>query len=252
VEQLPSASELTVEALAARTGVTVRNIRAYQTKGLLPSPRLRGRTGLYGTDHVARLRLIKEMQASGFGLKAIKTLLDAAPSGAEDEVLRFERTLLAPWSSEEPELVRIRDLANRFGNPPVEVAARAQELGLIEIADDDHYLVRIPSLVTAAEELQALGVPISDSLEVVARVLRNAEAITKTFVDVFLKHVWRPFDRAGRPAERWPEVRESLERLRPIGSRVVQSLFAASMRAAVEGAFAEELERSAVPDERAV
>lgn len=241
----------TIEELAARTGVTVRNIRAYQTKGLLPSPRLRGRTGIYGEDHLTRLRMIKEMQAAGFGLKAIKTLLDAAPSGTEDEVLRFERTLLAPWSSEEPETVRIDVLARRLGYPPPAVAERAQQLGLIEIVDDEHYLVRVPSLISAAEELRDLGVPVADSLEVVARVLRNSEAITETFVDVFLKHVWRPFDRAGRPREEWPQVRESLERLRPIAGRVVQSLFASSMRAAVEGAFAEELERTADADRQA-
>lgn len=236
---------LTIEALAARAGVTVRNIRAYQTKGLLPSPRLRGRTGVYGADHLARLRLIKEMQAAGFGLKAIKTLLDAAPLGTEDEVLRFERTLLAPWDREQPEVIAIADLARRLGNPPVEIAQRAEELGLIERADEAHYLVRTPSLISAAEELRRIGVPVSDSLEVVGAVLANAEAITSTFVDLFLEHVWRPFDRAGRPSEDWPRVRESLERLRPIASSVVQSLFATSMRAAVEGAFAEELERTA-------
>ena len=238
-------SRLTIEELAGRTGITVRNIRAYQTRGLLPPPVLKGRTGFYGEEHLSRLRLIKEMQASGFGLKAIKTLLQAAPEGAEEEVLRFERTLLAPWSSEEPEVIAVAELAERFGNPPPEIAARAEALGLLETLPGDRYLVKVPSLIGAAEELQALGVPIGESLDVVARVLHNSDQVTKRFVDVFLKHVWRPFDVAGRPPEMWPEVRRSLAKLRPIASRVMQSVFAATMATAVESAFARELEAAA-------
>ena len=245
------AYELTIEELAGRTGITVRNIRAYQTRGLLPAPTLRGRTGLYGDEHVARLRLIKEMQSSGFGLKAIKTLLDAVPAGGADELLRFERTLLAPWTSEQPEVVPIAELARRFGYPSPDIAARAEQLGLLETVDAENYLVRVPSLIGAAEELTALGIPLEDLLDVIERVARNSERITKTFVDVFLQHVWRPFDREGRPADQWPQVRRALEKLRPIASRVVLGVFAASMTNAVEDAFAQELERSTAPDERA-
>lgn len=244
-------THLTIEEVAGRSGITVRNIRAYQTRGLLPPPALKGRTGVYNDSHVARLRLIKEMQASGFGLKAIKTLLEAAPPGAEEEVLRFERALLAPWSSEEPEIVPVAELAARFDFPPPEIAQRAEALGLIERLPDERYLVRVPSLIRAAEELRGLGVPIDDSLDVVAGVLRNSDRVAKTFVNVFLKHVWRPFDRAGRPPDRWPEVRESLERLRPIASRVMQSVFAATMATAVENEFARELERAVGPSEEA-
>src|SRR5829696_444754 len=69
------APELTIEQLAQDTGMTVRNIRAHQSRGLLPPPVIRGRTGYYGREHVARLELIAEMQADGFNLKAIERLV---------------------------------------------------------------------------------------------------------------------------------------------------------------------------------
>ena len=40
--------QLTIDQLAQRTGMTVRNIRAHQSRGLLPPPAVRARTGYYG------------------------------------------------------------------------------------------------------------------------------------------------------------------------------------------------------------
>ena len=57
--------EMTIRQLAERTGMTVRNIRAHQTRGLLPPPVVRGRTGYYNDEHVARIEMTREMQADG-------------------------------------------------------------------------------------------------------------------------------------------------------------------------------------------
>src|ERR687886_101448 len=75
--------QLTVEQLAAESGMTVRNIRNHQSRGLLPPPVVRARVGYYGDDHLARLRLIQEMQAQGFKLEAIKRLLTQHGDSAE-------------------------------------------------------------------------------------------------------------------------------------------------------------------------
>src|SRR5688500_779883 len=101
--------ELTIDELARATGVTVRNIRAHQSRGLLPPPEVRGRTGYYGPEHVARLKLIQEMQADGFNLAAIRRLVDET-AGASEEVLRFRRAVLAPFESETPEVVERAEL----------------------------------------------------------------------------------------------------------------------------------------------
>src|SRR6266480_5605050 len=107
---------LTIDELARHTGMTVRNIRAHQSRGLLPAPEIEGRTGFYGADHVARLELIAEMQADGFKLQAIKRLLENT-AGSESEVLGFKRALLA-WEEEEPELISVRELTARLKLDP--------------------------------------------------------------------------------------------------------------------------------------
>src|SRR5438874_13151204 len=68
-------ADMTIEQLAARTGMSVRNIRNHQSRGLLPPPEVRARVGFYREEHVTRLRLIQEMQAEGFNLKAIERLI---------------------------------------------------------------------------------------------------------------------------------------------------------------------------------
>ena len=97
------AGELTIDELARDTGMTVRNIRAHQSRGLLPPPDVRARTGYYGPEHATRLRLIQDLQAEGFNLKAIERLISAS-NGAGEEVLAFGREVLTAFADEEPEL----------------------------------------------------------------------------------------------------------------------------------------------------
>ena len=69
-------ADLTIEQLAAKTGMTVRNIRAHQARGLLDPPKVRLRVGYYDAGHVARLKLIQELQDDGFNLAGIQRLLE--------------------------------------------------------------------------------------------------------------------------------------------------------------------------------
>src|SRR3954452_4752270 len=94
---------LTIDQLAERTGISVRTIRFYAGKGLLPPQRLRGRTGLYGPDHVARLELDSELSALGFTLAAIDNHLRGLPPSAGAEELALRRALLTPWTAEQAE-----------------------------------------------------------------------------------------------------------------------------------------------------
>ena len=95
--------ELTVDELAARVGVTVRNLRAYSARGLLPPPRMVGRTGYYGREHVARLLLVREMLAEGYSLAMIERTARLGPPKASSATLALHRALLAPWLPPEPE-----------------------------------------------------------------------------------------------------------------------------------------------------
>ena len=106
----PAVGEMTISELAERTGMTVRNIRAHQTRGLLPPPVVRGRTGYYSQEHVARIALTREMQADGLNLEAIRRLLEAG-EGAATEIFDLTRAIRAPFEEEPPEIISVRELA---------------------------------------------------------------------------------------------------------------------------------------------
>jgi DNA-binding transcriptional MerR regulator len=232
---LPDA-EYTIDQLAQVTGMTVRNIRAHQSRGLLPPPAVRGRTGYYGREHVARIRLIVEMQGDGFNLNAIHRLLDSTAPGTAAQALVFGRSLRAPWEEETTEFVDTAELAARMGGeqPDPVLLQRAQKLGLIVPAGDGRFEVLSPALVRAGEALVSLGIPVEAGLKVVESVQRYADGIARAFVRMFTTEVWEPFEAAGKPEAEWPRVQEALDRLRPLALEAVSATFRRSMERAVE------------------
>jgi DNA-binding transcriptional MerR regulator len=240
---------MTIDRLAREASMTVRNVRAHQTRGLLPPPELVGRTGYYGPEHLARLRLITDLQDSGYNLGAIKRLLDAAPEGTGEDILAFEQALLAPWGPEEPEVFEADELLKVFGELPREVVDRAAELGLIVFLEDGRVEVPMPTLLKARRELTSMGIPAEQLLEVLESLLHHSEGIADQFVDLFVEGVWRPFERGNEPAEQWADIRRSLERLRPLASEVLMAVFQRTMQEAVEEAFGREIERRASEEE---
>ncbi len=177
-----SEPQLTVEQLAARTEMSVRNIRNHQSRGLLPPPEVRSRVGYYGEEHVQRLRLIQEMQAQGFKLTAIKRLIgEHGPS--TEQFLGLKRAVTAPLESESPEVLSAAELADRFGPASERVLAKAQRLGLLVSLGDGLFEAPSPTLLRAAEEVQARGVPLAAALAVVEKVKRNSETTSRAFVE---------------------------------------------------------------------
>ena len=241
-EQREHRQQLTIEELAARTGMTVRNIRAHQSRGLLPPPEIRGRTGFYGPEHVTRLELISEMQADGFNLQSIKRLIDVS-DGSGEEVLGFKRALMAPFEQETPEFIEQAELDERWGALDPKLMAKAERLGLIRPLGAGRFEVPSPTLLRAGEELLALGVEPRTVLGLAELVVRRSEAIADAFIELFLEAVWKPFAQAGRPDEEWPRIREALEQLRPLASEAVLATFQRTMTQGVERAFGRELER---------
>lgn len=236
-------AELTIDELARRTGMTVRNLRAHQSRGLLPPPEVRGRTGFYGPEHVARVELVKELQADGFNLEAIRRLLENA-GGSTSDVLRFTRAARAPFEEEQPHVLTRAELAEAWGDAADPgLLARAVALGVLRPLDDDRIEERSPRLSRAGGELARLGIPPERALDVLESLRRHADGVARTYVDLFVAEVWRPFDAAGRPAERWPEVLDALERLRPLAKESLVAMFELAMTDHVEEAVGARLER---------
>ena len=222
-------NRLSVEALAAATGMTVRNIREHQTRGLLPPPEVEGRKGYYDERHVARLQLIQRLQAEGLNLQAIGWLLERAPAEVTEEIGRFEQVLLAPWGEQEPLVCDRGELAARFGMGSDVALERAEGLDLIRPRPDGRWDVPSPGLLDAGRELVALGVPAAVAAAVFKHLRTHAAALSATFGDVFLENVWTPFDAAGRPPEDWKRLRETLERLRAVAVQALLATFTTTM-----------------------
>jgi DNA-binding transcriptional MerR regulator len=245
-------AQMTIGELARRTGMTVRNIRAHQTKGLLPPPEVRGRTGYYGEEHVARIALTREMQADGLNLEAIRRLLENADGGGA-EILDFTRALRAPYEDEAPEIVEAAELVEVWGRGNTldpKLMKRAEALGILRALPDGRVEVISPRLQRAGAELAVLGIGPEAALETAAALRRHSERIAATFVDLFVRQIWGPFDRAGRPEEDWPKVREALDQVRPLASSALLAMFQLTMGEATEKASERTLQVAAAKPPR--
>jgi DNA-binding transcriptional MerR regulator len=228
------AGELTIDELARETGMTVRNIRAHQSRGLLPPPEVRARTGYYGPEHSARLRLIQELQAEGFNLKAIERLITAS-NGASEEVLEFGRAVLTAFAEEEPELTTAEELATRLGSADQRAIKKAERLELIRPLGDGRYEVPSPTLLRAGEELATMGVPPMHALAVAEQVQRHTRAIADSFVRLFVEDVaGGELDPAKRTPQEWAQLSDALARLRPLAGEAVRAAFQQTMTSAIE------------------
>ncbi len=234
-------ADLTIEQLAAEVGMSVRNIRNHHSRGLLPAPEVRARVGYYGPDHVARLKLVLDMQADGFNLASIERLLSASGDSA-GRLLGLRNAMTAPFESETPEVITGEDLLQRFGEVDAKDVERIRKLGLLIPLGDDRFEVPSPALMQAAEEVTALGIPLHAALALVERLSRDCESISRAFVKLYLKELWEPFTSAGQPEERWDEMIEAIRTLRGIASEALLGMFKLRMTAQVEAASGKLLE----------
>jgi DNA-binding transcriptional MerR regulator len=174
------AEELTIDELAARVGMTVRNIRAHQSRGLVPPPRLVGRVGYYDAEHVRRLDRIRQLQDEGLNLAAVARLID-------DD--RLAEVAAAPFTDDAPVRYPPGVVAERLGvavdDPAV---ARALALELIDV-DDDQVVVELPRLLAVASELADQGVPLDAMLDVVEEVREASAQVARAFMRLADAHL---------------------------------------------------------------
>jgi DNA-binding transcriptional MerR regulator len=177
-----------IDDLARAAGMTVRNVRAYQERGLLPPPALRGRTGWYDDGHLARLRLIGRLLERGYTSAHIADFIANWESGHDlGQTLGLEAALLAPGSGEIPEVLSRDDLVAMFGVLDLEAIEAAVRMGVIEAAspetgDEDRFRVRSPRLLRAGAELVAMGMPLLAVLDLGAQLRLRVQTVATLFV----------------------------------------------------------------------
>ncbi len=240
--------KMTIGELARRTGMTVRNIRAHQTRGLLPSPEVHGRTGYYTEDHVARIELTHEMQAEGLNLEAIRRVLEST-EGSSAEIVDFARAVRAPFEDETPEIFETAELAEIWGAKELDsrLIRHAEKLGILRELPEGRIEAISPRLQRAGGALVELGVSPKAALDTADKLRRQADAAARTFIDLFVEEIWEPFDKAGRPEEDWPKVRNALDRMRPLASDAVLAMFQIAMGEATEKAGEQTLRNAGKP-----
>jgi DNA-binding transcriptional MerR regulator len=228
-----STTEYRVAELARAARTSVRNIRVYQDRGLLPPPRREGRIGLYTDAHLARLELIGKLLGRGYTFATIGELFDAWNNGEDlADTLGLREALAAPWTREKAVKLSRAEVSRRFGMPFSAAALeRAVELGLLvpEGKDAATYLVPSPSLFDAGTELAAAGVPLTVVLDLAAAVQDDMSRVAQRFISVLLDHVAGPDD--GQSSGRLTgEVAQRVVRLRPHAQRTVDALLLMAMQ----------------------
>jgi DNA-binding transcriptional MerR regulator len=243
--------KMTIGELARRTGMTIRNIRAHQTRGLLPPPEVHGRTGYYNEDHVARIELTREMQAEGINLEAIRRVLESS-EGSSREMVDFARAVRAPFEDETPEIFDEKELAAAWGVEHFDpkLLHRTEKLGILRELPEGKIEVLSPRLQHAGTALVELGVSPEAAVETAADLRRHSEGVAKVFVELFVKEIWEPFEKAGRPEEDWPKVREALDRMRPLASDALLAMFQITMGESTEKAGERTLRDAGEPARR--
>lgn len=219
-----------IDDLAREAGITTRNIRAYQDKGLLPPPEIVGRTGWYDDRHLARLRVISRLLGRGFSLAAIGDLLASWDEGRGlGDVLGLQDAVRGPYTDEEPVEVGQDELAARFADQPPSVGDRAAALGLIEPTDDG-WIIPSPRMLDAAAILLEAGYPVDVLLDEAERLQAEAAAIAGRFLDMWETYVWEPARRDGGSPEDVARVLDLMERSRLVPSEIMRSMISAAMR----------------------
>ncbi|MFE0099192.1 MerR family transcriptional regulator [Streptomyces sp. NPDC059009] len=227
--------EYRIEDLAHHSGATVRTIRAYQDRGLLPRPERRGRSNVYGDTHLARLRQIADLLDRGYTLASIKELLEAWDAGRGlGGVLGLVAEVDGPWTDEKADRITRAELDAAFGGSPDDVAvADAVALGVLEPLPgrDDEFLVPSPQELAVAAELHAAGVPLSAISGHLRELRGQVEHIAARFLEFTTEHVFARYLGPQPPTDaEATEAASLVRRLRPLAQQTVDAELARAMR----------------------
>jgi len=232
------ADKMTIDELAREAGTTTRNVRAYQTRGVLNPPQIIGRIGYYTDEHLTRLKLISRLQQRGFGLQAINDLLSAHDTGSSlSDVLGFSDALMAPWTDEVPETLSREQLEELF--PEIKkdssLIKKAVELDLLS-PKGDGWTIPSPRLMKVGAQLVSVGIPLAVVLKQAELMKADIDSLSWRLVAMFGMYIWDPFVSGQTPDRDLGDITKILQDLRPLASEAVSVFLARAMQNATEAA----------------
>ena len=230
-------AEYRIDDLAREAGTTVRNVRAYQDKRLLPKPRIEGRVALYDEGHLARLKLVGQMLQRGFSLAQIEELISALAQGRDlADVLGLEAQVLTPWSEEVAQSLSKAELEVQMGSPvtPAQIS-NAVKSGLIEPTGEGRYVVRSPKLLNVAAQLLAAGVALDAVLDLGGTIANATDEIAKLILDAVVPNIFPELETGELPSgDELNSRAELVQRLRPLAQTAIDAYLARSMEQQVK------------------
>ncbi|MEV6280145.1 MerR family transcriptional regulator [Nocardia sp. NPDC051832] len=215
-------AEYTIDELAREAGTTVRSVRVYHERGVLPPPQVKGRTGFYGQDHLNRVRTISRLLERGIKLNGIRELLEAWDRGEDLGVVLGVGVPAAaqPVGEAAPgQTIEATELADRYREVP-NGFARIVAVGLYEPVDATTYRSADPDLARVADQLLALGIPVADMVEELEKLRIDADRVARRFADLLERTVLT--DDA--------ELEERIELAQMVPAQAMAGLVGASVR----------------------
>jgi len=203
---------MTIDELARRVDMTARNIREWQTIGVLPPPERRGRIGIYSADHMTRIERIKSLRAEGFPLDVICRMLDRSAESAPD-VRRLASEVFDPANLTTSMELKREDLADRLGGDAERLLSAC---GLIEVLDEDLVVITDRSTFDYVEKLVAMGLPLDEVAETLTQIADHHVASVQALVGLYRETIWEPSVQSGLPTEQWHMIADKTSQLRPL------------------------------------
>lgn len=216
---------LTIDELAARAGMTVRTVRFYGTRGLLPPPEIGPRrVGHYGPEHLSRLALIEELQRQGLTLAAIERYVQGLPADLSARDLAIHRAVVASWTPDAAEETTREELERRAGRALTEEDVdRLAAMDVLERADGDGVFRVDRGLLGLGVQLLDVPIPLETLLKARTVLVDQARATARELTRLFHDEVWDP--------ERVDAMKSLSAHMQPM---VVQALVTAFQRSLKE------------------
>ena len=222
-------TEYTIDELAQAAGATVRSLRVYHERGVLPPPEVRGRTGFYGPEHLNRIRVIGRLLDRGIKLNGIKELLSAWDRGDDlGDLLGVADLPEREGESASDDTISATELEERYRDVP-QGLSRVVSLGLYEPVDATTYRVHDRNLLDAAEQFAAAGVPADVILDELDRLRADCDRIARRFVDLFERTTWSEFQRSERGSADTAKLITGLSATRTTPEQVAGELIGRSL-----------------------
>ncbi|UGT43865.1 MerR family transcriptional regulator [Nocardia yamanashiensis] len=220
-----------IDDLARAAGTTARNVRAYQERGLLPTPERRsGRALIYDDTHLARLRIIDALLQRGFTIAHIGDFITSWETGKDlSEVLGLQQAVTTTWGKPDAPMAIPRELVNTFFGDTDEhqveadQLSRLEKLGLIRLDAETAELTR-PDLVETFAALSAYGITLPGLIDLYESVAGRLEDIARLMVTAAKDHIVAEHGPGWLP-ETDTEIAETtkmLNQFRDLGTRAVR------------------------------